>query len=73
MSALDELIRAVEAGQLCTIPTPHPFAPDGKTARVMGYVENYVVMRHKGAGPFLLTKPNVLAKLRALQAKGGAA
>lgn len=49
---LDRLIKAVRAGKRCEIPSPKVA---GNTARVMGYVDGYVVMRHKGAMPFLET------------------
>lgn len=64
------LIEAVEADQKVTIPTPHKIAreswPD-LTARIMGYAEGYVVLRHKGAAPFVVAKKDVLAILRALE------
>ena len=68
--ALQRLIDAVEADRKVIIPTPHRQLktrhPD-TTARIMGYVENYVVMRHLGAAPFAMTKRDVLIHLRALQ------
>jgi hypothetical protein len=70
---LDDLIKAVEAGKKVTIPTPHPVAQrltSRPTARILGYVEGYAVMRHKGAAPFVCTVKEVLAVLRALQAEG---
>ena len=70
--SLGDLIEAVEAGKKVTIPTPHPQARnDGPraTARILGYVEGYAVMRHKGAAPFVCTVKEVLAVLRALQAE----
>ena len=70
---LDRLIEAVEAGKKVTIPTPHPYARNTvprPTARIMGYAEGYVVMRHKGAAPFVCTVKEVLDLLRALQAEG---
>lgn len=67
---LRKLIEAVEAEQKVTIPTPHKSAreswPD-LTARIMGYAEGYVVLRHKGAAPFVVSKKDVLAILRALE------
>jgi hypothetical protein len=70
---LDDLVKAVEAGKRVTIPTPHPHARNivpPITARILGYVEGYVVMRHKGAAPFVCTVKQVLDMLRALQAEG---
>jgi len=71
--SLDKLIEAVEAGKKVTIPSPHPHARNRVppiTARILGYVEGYAVMRHKGAAPFVCTVGEVLACLRALQAEG---
>ena len=74
MTALERLSAAIEAGKCCTIPTPHLMAkihrPD-ETARIMGYVENYVILRHKGATPFCMTAKDVLGHVRALIAKEG--
>ncbi|MGN7867771.1 hypothetical protein [Paracoccus sp. 22332] len=69
-NALQRLIDAVGEERKVTIPTPHPQAkrnrPDD-TARIMGYVEGYVVLRHKGASPFIVSKRDVLIHLRAYQ------
>lgn len=66
--ALKRLIEAVERDRKVTIQTAHPMAklrrPD-EPARIMGYVEGYAVMRHKGAAPFVVSKKDVLAHLRA--------
>ena len=67
------LIEAVEAGRKVTIPTPHKSARETwpeLTARIMGYAEGYVVLRHKGAAPFVMSKRNVIAILRALEREG---
>lgn len=75
MTPLARLLAAVEAERCCAIPTPHhaaKYAPDKPTARIMGYVEGYVVLRHKGAIPFVMAKTEVIAALRALVAMEGA-
>lgn len=69
---LARLIEAVEAERKVTIPTPHKSArenwPD-LTARIMGYAEGYVVLRHNGAAPFVVAKKDVLAILRAMEGR----
>lgn len=71
IAALDRLIAAVEAGKLCKIPSPKR---TDATARIMGYIEGYVVMRHSRYMPFLVSTNDVLSHLRAYRAKiGGAA
>jgi len=70
--ALHDLLAKVEAGKRCAIPTPHHHAKlryDGTMARIMGYVENYAVMRHTGAVPFCVHVNDVIAHLRALIAR----
>lgn len=73
MGDVRKLREAVEAEQKVTIPTPHKHArqnwPD-LTARIMGYAEGYVVLRHKGAAPFVVPKKEVIAILRALEGGG---
>ena len=61
MGDLRALIEAVEADRVCTIPSPKA---EGVTARIMGYVEGYVVMRHKGAIPFLVHKKDLIAMMK---------
>ena len=75
IAALDALIEAVETRQLVTIPTPHigcrtshGTIDQPKTARIMGYVEGYTVMRHNGAAPFTMTTNAVLSYLKAYRA-----
>ena len=68
-AALTDLLERVDAGECCTIPTPHPGAKDArfnKTARIMGYCEHYVMMRHRLAAPFCMSRNDVMRHLRAL-------
>ena len=71
LAALDALIEAVTAGEKVTIPSPYPEKlkafPD-RTARIMAYSEGYVIMRHKGAMPFIMHKSDLLAILKAYRA-----
>ena len=70
--ALRDLLAKVEAGKRCAIPTPHRHAKlrhDGTTARIMGYVEGYAMMRHTGAVPFCIHVNHVIAHIRALIAQ----
>lgn len=67
--ALKRLIEAVSQNKLVTIPTPQRYARESRpetTARIMGYVEGYVVMRHKGAMPFIESKGQVIKYLQSL-------
>ena len=70
--ALRDLLDKVAAQKRCAIPTPHHHAKlryDGTMARIMGYVENYAVMRHTGAVPFCIHINDVTHHLRALIAQ----
>lgn len=71
--ALRDLLAKVEAGKLCEIPTPHYQAKlrhDGTTARIMGYVEDYAMMRHTGAVPFCIHVNDVKRHIIAMIAQG---
>jgi hypothetical protein len=72
LASLKALADAVERGFNRDIPTPHPVAKRTRpelTARIIGYVQSYTVLRHKGASPFVMGTKDVLAHLRALIAQ----
>lgn len=62
LAALDRMIKEVGARRKCVIPSPKNL---DTTARIMGYVEGYVVMRHTGCMPFIMASKDVLKHLQA--------
>lgn len=45
-----KLIKAVRAGRRCTLPSPRSAS---NAVRSMGYAEGYIMVRNKGAMPFV--------------------
>ena len=64
MSALDDLIAAVERSELVSVPS---IRSKSRTMRIMGYVEKYAMVRHKGCAPFCVGIKEMTNHLRALQ------
>lgn len=59
-----KLIEAVQAGRRCTLPSPHG---RGWTVRVMGYAEGYMMVRHKGAMPFVWAVSDAVKMLEEME------